>query len=103
VDAAAEVDAAFGRLSDALAGISDGDLHRAHSAACTSVAGVVSHTNVCTIIWLGDMLRLINDPDLRFFYCEEIGHDSPKRSRWRRPSRAGRSRSSWSRERRTRL
>jgi hypothetical protein len=31
--------------------------------------------NVCTIIWLGDMMRLVLDPDLRFFYREEIGHD----------------------------
>jgi hypothetical protein len=75
VDAAAEVDAALGRLSDALAGISDGDLHRAHTAGGWSVAGVISHMNVCTLIWLGDMMRLINDPDLRFFYREEIGHD----------------------------
>jgi len=36
---------------------------------------VISHMNVCTLIWLGDMMRLINDPDLRFFYREEIGHD----------------------------
>jgi len=75
VDGAAEVDAALGRLSDALAGISDGDLHRAHTAGGWSVAGVISHMNVCTLIWLGDMMRLINDPDLRFFYREEIGRD----------------------------
>jgi DinB superfamily len=75
LDAAAEVDAALGRLSDALAGLRDGDLHRAHSDGGWSVAGVISHMNVCTIIWLGDMMRLVLDPDLRFFYREEIGHD----------------------------
>jgi hypothetical protein len=74
-DAAAEVDAALGRLSDTLAGLRDGDLHRAHSDGGWSVAGVISHMNVCTIIWLGDMMRLVLDPDLRFFYREEIGHD----------------------------
>jgi hypothetical protein len=75
LDAAAEVDAALGRLSDTLAGLRDGDLHRAHSDGGWSVAGVISHMNVCTIIWLGDMMRLVLDPDLRFFYREEIGHD----------------------------
>jgi hypothetical protein len=75
LDGAAEVDAALGRLSDTLAGLRDGDLHRAHSDGGWSVAGVISHMNVCTIIWLGDMMRLVLDPDLRFFYREEIGHD----------------------------
>jgi hypothetical protein len=75
LDAAAEVDAALGRLSDTLAGLRDGDLHRAHSDGGWSVAGVISHMNVCTLIWLGDMMRLVLDPDLRFFYREEIGHD----------------------------
>jgi len=75
LDAAAEVDAALGRLSDTLAGLRDGDLHRANSDGGWSVAGVISHMNVCTIIWLGDMMRLVLDPDLRFFYREEIGHD----------------------------
>ena len=76
VDAAAEVDAALGRLSDALAGISDGDLHRAHRGGGWTVAQVISHMNVATILWLGDLTRLSHDPDLRFFFREEIGHDA---------------------------
>ena len=76
VEGAAEVDAALGRLSDTLAGIRDGDLHRAHSDGGWSVAGVISHMNVCNLLWVGNMARLANDPDLRFFYREEIGHDA---------------------------
>ena len=32
--------------------------------------------NVATILWLGDLDRLRHDPDLRFFFREEIGHDA---------------------------
>ena len=40
------------------------------------MAQVVSHISVCTLIWLGDPQRLTNDPELRFFFREEIGHDA---------------------------
>ena len=32
--------------------------------------------NVATILWLGDLDRLSHDPELRFFFREEIGHDA---------------------------
>ena len=59
-----------------LRAIGDGDLHRAHRDGGWTVAQVVSHINVCTLIWLGDLQRLTNDPELRFFFREEIGHDA---------------------------
>jgi uncharacterized damage-inducible protein DinB len=74
--AAAEADAALERLVDIVRRLSDGDLHRAHRDGGWSVAGVISHINVCTLIWLGDLLRLANDPGLGFFFREEIGHDA---------------------------
>jgi hypothetical protein len=75
-EAAADADAALGRLQEVLRRIGDGDLHRAHRDGGWSVAGVVSHIDVCTLIWMGDLLRLTCDPDLRFFFREEIGHDA---------------------------
>lgn len=74
--AAAEADAALERLQGILRAIGDGDLHRAHRDGGWSVAGVVSHVNVCTPIWLGDLQRLAADPALRFFFREEVGHDA---------------------------
>src|SRR4029079_16187289 len=74
-DAAKEADDALGRLQSIIERIDDGDLHRAHRDGGWTVAQVVSHINVCTIIWLGDLQRLRDDPDLDFFFREEIGHD----------------------------
>lgn len=74
--AAAEADRALERLQEILRGIGDGDLHRAHRDGGWSVAGVVSHINVCALIWLGDLHRLAADPELRFFFREEVGHDA---------------------------
>ena len=71
----AELDAAIGRLIEIVGGLSDGDLHRAHFDGGWTVAQVVSHINVCTIMWIGDLSRLRHDPELRFFFREEIGHD----------------------------
>jgi uncharacterized damage-inducible protein DinB len=73
--AAADVDAALGRLQSIVERLSDGDLHRAHRDGGWTVAEVVSHINVCTIMWLGDLQRLRDDPELDFFFREEIGHD----------------------------
>jgi uncharacterized damage-inducible protein DinB len=70
-----EVDAALARLQGILERISDGDLHRAHRDGGWTVAQVVSHINVCTLMWLGDLQRLRDDPELTFFFREEIGHD----------------------------
>jgi DinB superfamily len=69
-------EAALARLSDVVGQIGDGDLHRAHRDGGWSVAGVVSHVNVCTLIWIGSVTRLANDPELRFFFREEVGHDA---------------------------
>ena len=73
---AAKADAAMARLQGALRRLGDGDLHRAHRGGGWTVAQVVSHMNVATILWLGDLTRLRHDPDLRFFFREEIGHDA---------------------------
>lgn len=62
--ALADADAALARLDDALAHCSDGDLHRAHRDGGWTVAQVVSHINVCTLLWLGDLRRIEADPDL---------------------------------------
>ena len=70
-----EVDAALARLQGILERIGDGDLHRAHRDGGWTVAQVVSHINVCTLMWLGDLQRLRDDPELTFFFREEIGHD----------------------------
>jgi hypothetical protein len=75
-DAAADADAALARLQDIVGRIGDGDLHRAHRDGGWSVAQVISHINVCAILWLGDLERLRNDAELRFFFREEIGHDA---------------------------
>jgi len=75
-DAAADADAALARLQDIVGRIGDGDLHRAHRDGGWSVAQVISHINVCAILWLGDLERLRNDAELRFFLREEIGHDA---------------------------
>ena len=74
-EAANELDAALARLQGILERISDGDLHRAHRDGGWTVAQVVSHINVCALMWLGDLQRLRDDPDLTFFFREEIGHD----------------------------
>lgn len=68
-------DTALGRLDSALGRLGDGDLHRAHRGGGWSVAQVVSHINMATVVWLGDLRRLEHDPELRFFFREEIGHD----------------------------
>ena len=70
-----EADAALAKFDGALAQIADGDLHRAHYDGGWTVAQVVSHINVCTIMWLGDLARLAADPALRFFFREDVGHD----------------------------
>jgi hypothetical protein len=75
-DALARADEALADLDRALAALGDGDLHRAHSDGGWTVAQVVSHINVCVLIWLGDIKRLENDPELRFFFREEVGHDA---------------------------
>ena len=72
---AAAADAALARLEDAVRRIGDGDLHRAHRGGGWTVAEVVSHINVCTLMWMGDLHRLEHDPGLSFFFREEIGHD----------------------------
>jgi len=76
VDAAAGVDADLARLAETLGRISDGDLHRASFGGGWTVAQVVSHISVSTLVWLGNLRRLEADPELGFFFREEIGHDA---------------------------
>jgi uncharacterized damage-inducible protein DinB len=75
-DGAATADAALVRLDEVLQGISDGDLHLATPGGGWTVAQVVAHITVSTLVWLGDMERLRQDPQLSFFFREEIGHDA---------------------------
>jgi hypothetical protein len=75
-DSAATADAALARLDDVLARISDGDLHLATPGGGWTVAQVIAHITVSTLVWLGDMERLRQDPLLTFFFREEIGHDA---------------------------
>ena len=70
-----QADQSLQRLDAALGQLSDGDLHRAHRDGGWTVAQVVSHINMCSLLWLGDIKRLENDPDLDFFFREEVGHD----------------------------
>ena len=74
-EALEQADAALARLDAALSRLGDGDLHRAHFDGGWTVAQVVSHINVCSLLWMGDVKRLESDPDLRFFFREEVGHD----------------------------
>ena len=73
--ALADADGALERLDSALGQLTDGDLHRAHRDGGWTVAQVVSHINMCTVLWLGDLKRLEHDPELDFFFREEVGHD----------------------------
>jgi hypothetical protein len=73
---AAKADAGMARLQEALRRFAEGDLHRAHRGGGWTVAQVISHMNVATILWLGDLERLRHDLSLRFFFREEIGHDA---------------------------
>jgi uncharacterized damage-inducible protein DinB len=75
-EAATASDTALGRLDEVLRRISDGDLHRASPGGGWTVAEVVSHINLSTLVWLGDLERLRQDPELTFFFREEIGHDA---------------------------
>jgi DinB superfamily len=74
--AAADVEAALSRLRSAVARLGDGDLARAHRGGGWSVAQVISHLNVCTLLWVADVQRVALDPDLAFFFREEVGHDA---------------------------
>lgn len=74
-DALAGADESYARLDAALAQLGDGDLHRAHHDGGWTVSQTISHMNVCAVIWLGNLARLEADPELRFFFREEIGHD----------------------------
>jgi hypothetical protein len=49
-DAAATVDTALGRLEDLLGRLSDGDLHLASPGGGWTVAQVVSHISVSTLV-----------------------------------------------------
>ena len=74
--AVADAEEALGRLAGIVEQLSDGDLHRAHRDGGFTVAEVISHINVSVVLWAGDLTRLLADPDLAFFYREEIGHDA---------------------------
>ena len=75
-EAAATADRALERLEAVLGRLEDGDLHLAHRDGGWTAAQLVSHISLSTLVWLGDMERLRQDPELTFFFREEIGHDA---------------------------
>ncbi len=64
-DSAATADAALARMDDVLASVSDGDLHLATPTGGWTVAQLIAHIKFSTLVWLGDMERLRQDPKLR--------------------------------------
>jgi hypothetical protein len=64
-DSAATADATPARLDDVLAPVSDRDLHLATPGGGWTVARVIAHVTVSLLVWLGDMERLRQDPELR--------------------------------------
>lgn len=75
-EAAATVDADLARLQAVLGRLGDADLHLATPGGGWTVAQVVSHISVSTLVWLGNVERLRRDPGLRFLFREEVGHDA---------------------------
>jgi uncharacterized damage-inducible protein DinB len=63
-------------VEDILRSIDDADLHRADPNGGWTVATIVTHMCLAGLLWVGDIQRLVADPDLDFFYREEIGHDA---------------------------
>lgn len=74
--AAAEADRALDRLEGLLGRASDGDLHLAHPSGGWSVAQLVSHLSLSALLWVADLERLRQDPELAFLFREEVGHDA---------------------------
>lgn len=72
----ANAEQALQRLRDVVGGLGDGDLHRAHRGGGWSAAQVISHISLSAVLFLGDLQRLRDDPDLDFFFREEVGHDA---------------------------
>lgn len=75
-EAVRTTDAALERLDQALAGLTDGDLHLAHRDGGWTAAQLVSHINVSVLLWTASLARVAADPDLDFLFREEIGHDA---------------------------
>ena len=63
-------------VEELLRSIDDGALHRANPDGGWTGAQVVSHMTLAGLLWAGDVARLQADPELDFFYREEIGHDT---------------------------
>jgi hypothetical protein len=64
-DSAATADAALARMDDVLAPVSDRDLYLATPGGGWTVAQVIAHVTVSTLMWLDDTERLRQDPELR--------------------------------------
>ena len=74
-EAVSATDAALERLDQALAALTDGDLHLAHRDGGWTAAQLVSHINMSVLVWTASLARVAADPDLSFLFREEIGHD----------------------------
>src|SRR5689334_21118591 len=59
-------------VEELLRSIDDADLHLADPNGGWTVATVVTHMCLAGLLWVGDVQRLVADPDLDFFYREEI-------------------------------
>lgn len=70
-----EIDEELAGLEETIGRLGDGDLHRAGRGGGWTVAQVLSHINMSTLAWMAALQRLRHDPELRFFYREEVGHD----------------------------
>src|SRR5689334_5167021 len=63
-------------VEELLRELDDADLHRADPNGGWTGAIIVTHMCLAGLLWVGDIQRLVADPDLDFFYREEIGHDA---------------------------
>ena len=63
-------------LEELLRTIDDGDLHRADPGGGWTGAAIVSHITLAGLLWVGNVQRVVADPDLALLYREEIGHDA---------------------------
>lgn len=58
-----------------LRSLSDADLHRANTEGGWTVAQIVSHIQICGLLWIADLERMRHAPEM-FIYREELGHDA---------------------------
>ena len=70
------VDETLTEVEELLRELDDADIHRADPNGGWTTAIIVTHMCIGGLLWVGDVQRLAADPDLNFFFREEIGHDA---------------------------